>query len=695
MSGAGAGESVGSGMEVKWEEEEDRAGRRLQAPQPVQARADLAPELAAGILATVPALVVVLEPDFTVQALNREAERVLGLSSAGARGRNWFASFVPAHSRDRARHEFEQGLEQDPGSELTSLVKCADGTERQIRWQLKKLEESRFGGDLIVALGIDITEREWKEEHRKLLSSMVEQSTEGMAVVDPQGSIIFANRACAEMHGYEPLELIGEDKPVLAGPEGAEPAEVAEQIEKKGHFTGELSHRRRNGEIFPVMVHVSQLKDDTGRPMGFVWTMQDLTEQKKVADALRQSRERLRAVVESAPVVLWAVDSEGRFTLSEGKGLLPLGLKPGEAVGRSVFDLYGDNPEIKEGVRRALAGESFSTTVSVGNLAYDATYSPIRDSRGAVIGAMGVATDVTERARAEEALRLRARQQTALARFGQRALGGLALDRLFEEALTLVVENLEVELAKVLELCADGESLLLRAGIGWKPGCVGTARVSADRDSQAGYTLLSEGPVIVDDLSKERRFSGPPLLTEHGVVSGMSVIIQGRGRPFGVLGAHSVKRRKFSFDDVSFLQALANVLAATIDRKQREEEHARLIKAVERTSESIMITDAKGQIQYVNPAFERITGYSASEALGQNPRMLKSGRHDESFYRKMWGTLTTGKTWSGYITNRRKDGSLYREQATITPVTDESGRIVNYVAVKRELPQESPARPAE
>lgn len=679
-------------MEVKREGRSgDRAGRGLQVPQPAQ----VGPELAAEILATLPGLVVVLQPNFTVRMLNPEAERVLGLSSASAAGRDWFLSFVPEHNRDRARLDFEQGLEQDPASDLTSLVTCADGTERQIRWQLRKLEETSFGGDLIVALGIDITEREWKEEHRKLLSSMVEQSTEGMAVIDLQGSIIFANRACAEMHGYEPLELIGEDKSVLGGPEGAELAELAEQIEKKGHFTGELTHRRRNGELFPVMVHVSLLKDDTGRAIGLVWTMQDLTERKKVADALHQSRERLSAVVHSAPVVLWAVDNAGTFTLSEGKGLLGLGLKPGEAVGRSVFDLYADNPEIKGAVRRALAGQSVSTTVSVGNLAYDATYSPIRDSRGAVIGAMGVATDVTERVRAEKALHVRVRQQAAVARFGQRALGGLALDRLFEEALRLVVENLEVEFAKILELCADGKSLLLRAGIGWKPGCVGSARVSADRDSQAGYTLLTEGPVIVDDLREERRFNGPPLLEEHGVVSGMSVIIQGRGRPFGVLGAHSIKRRKFGSDDVSFLQALANVLAVTIDRKQREEEHARLMKAVEHTPESIIVTDAEAHIQYVNPAFERITGYSAGEALGQNPRMLKSGQHDESFYRKMWDTLAAGKTWRGCFTNRRKDGSLYREQATITPITDESGRIVNYVAVKRELAQAHPGRSGE
>jgi PAS domain S-box-containing protein len=128
-----------------------------------------------------------------------------------------------------------------------------------------------------------------------------------------------------------------------------------------------------------------------------------------------------------------------------------------------------------------------------------------------------------------------------------------------------------VEYYKVLELLPDRNALWLRAGVGWQEGLVGQATVGAGRDSQGGYTLLSREPVIVEDLRTERRFSGPPLLHDHGVVSGMSVIIGELERPFGALGAHTTRRRTFTIDDTHFLQAVANVLATAIERKRAEE----------------------------------------------------------------------------------------------------------------------------
>jgi two-component system, cell cycle sensor histidine kinase and response regulator CckA len=120
-------------------------------------------------------------------------------------------------------------------------------------------------------------------------------------------------------------------------------------------------------------------------------------------------------------------------------------------------------------------------------------------------------------------------------------------------------------------------------------------------------------------------------------------------------------------------------------RKQAEAEHERLIAAIEQSGEAVVITDPSGVIQYVNPAFETITGYSRSEAVGQTPRVLKSGHHDESWYRAFWATLLGGHTWQGRIVNRRKDGSLFTEEAVISPVCDAAGRIVNFVAVTRDI----------
>ncbi|MDD5169328.1 MAG: PAS domain S-box protein [Syntrophales bacterium] len=121
------------------------------------------------------------------------------------------------------------------------------------------------------------------------------------------------------------------------------------------------------------------------------------------------------------------------------------------------------------------------------------------------------------------------------------------------------------------------------------------------------------------------------------------------------------------------------------ERKRADAEHKRLMAAVEQTGDIIVMTDARGIIQFVNPAFVRTTGYTREEATGRNPRILKSGKQDELFYRDLWDTISSGKTWEGCIVNKRKDGALYTEETTISPVHDASGLIVNYVAVKRDI----------
>jgi PAS domain S-box-containing protein len=123
-------------------------------------------------------------------------------------------------------------------------------------------------------------------------------------------------------------------------------------------------------------------------------------------------------------------------------------------------------------------------------------------------------------------------------------------------------------------------------------------------------------------------------------------------------------------------------------RKRAQESHNRLAMAVEQASETIVITDTEGTILYANPAFEKTSGYSCAEAHGQNSRILKSGKHDAEFYTRMWETLRRGETWSGHLINRRKEGTFYEEEATLSPVRDATGTIINFVAVKRDVTHE-------
>ncbi|MDI6774207.1 MAG: PAS domain S-box protein [Verrucomicrobiota bacterium] len=123
-------------------------------------------------------------------------------------------------------------------------------------------------------------------------------------------------------------------------------------------------------------------------------------------------------------------------------------------------------------------------------------------------------------------------------------------------------------------------------------------------------------------------------------------------------------------------------------RRQAEEETHRLAAAVNAAAESIVITDARERILYVNPSFERLTGYSQAEAIGRRPSLVKSGKHERAFYQRLRDTIMAGNIWSGRFTNRKKDGALYNEAAVISPVRDDTGRIVNFVAVKRDVTQE-------
>ena len=161
--------------------------------------------------------------------------------------------------------------------------------------------------------------------------------------------------------------------------------------------------------------------------------------------------------------------------------------------------------------------------------------------------------------------------QSVVALLGQKALGNSNIIDLMNETVKEVSQVLGTEYVKILELEPDGKNFILRAGVGWKAGFVGQAKIPAGPESQAGYTLLSEKPVVVEDLTKEKRFNAPALLKEHNVKAGMSVIIQGSDRPFGVLGVHTSLERTFSEADINFIQSVANVLSEAIERKKNEE----------------------------------------------------------------------------------------------------------------------------
>jgi PAS domain S-box-containing protein len=216
---------------------------------------------------------------------------------------------------------------------------------------------------------------------------VIEGMEDGVIVVDAEGRIVDVNPAASRILGLPESKAVGTDA------SGNVPGWNESGRSEVSLGEGEA---RRDFEV-----SVSSLSGKRGNLAGSVVVLRDVTVRRRAERALRESELRLGAVVRNAPVVLFGLDSAGRFTFSEGKGLEALGLEPGEVVGKSVFEVYGEVPEIIDHVRRALGGEELSAVADVGGIRFETRYSPLFDDSGEVSGVIGISLDVTERERAE------------------------------------------------------------------------------------------------------------------------------------------------------------------------------------------------------------------------------------------------------------------------------------------------------
>ncbi|HEY6996329.1 MAG TPA: GAF domain-containing protein [Candidatus Binatia bacterium] len=299
--------------------------------------------------------------------------------------------------------------------------------------------------------------------------------------------------------------------------------------------------------------------------------------------------------------------------------------------------------------------------------------------------------EIFERKRVQQEMETRVRQQEAVAAIGARALSDTSLGNVYKEVCATVTRTLDVEFCKILEAQPDSQNLLLRAGVGWKEGLIGTATVDVGPHSQAGYALQCNQPVVVEDMAGEARFDPAALLLDHGVVSGLSVIIPGRERPFGVLGAHTSKRRKFKNEDVHFLESVAHILSAAIQRGTSEsavqKSEAWLRNLVATTQDAVVSIDRRGCVVLFNQSAERIFGYKAGEIVGRKVNVLMgdpyAAEHDGYIerYENTGEPRAIGRIRT--VTARKKDGTLFPIELSVTEIDIDQN--VHYAAFIRDI----------
>jgi PAS domain S-box-containing protein len=203
------------------------------------------------------------------------------------------------------------------------------------------------------------------------------------------------------------------------------------------------------------------------------------------------------------------------------------------------------------------------------------------------------------------------------------------------------------------------------------------------------HLLEHKTPLLIENAQTDPR-QAPihDLMRQRGTVSLLVLPLLIEGEVVGSLGVDAIEYRRFSEEEIELASRVAAQVSGALARARLVEAQRRLSTAVEQVAESMVVTDAKGHILYTNPAFERVSRYRAAEVVGQHLRILASSKHSAEIYREMWQTVMAGRVWQGRMINQNKMGSLYTVDATISPVRDQAGKVINYVTTMRDVTRE-------
>ena len=518
------------------------------------------------------------------------------------------------------------------------------------------------------ALRAEIGDRKRAEEalheSESRFRALLDSAAEGIYGVDLHGNCIFCNPACLRMLGFsDSHDLLGANMHALmhyarpdATPYPDEECRIYQSFrDVTGCHVDTEVFWRADGTCFPVEYWSYPLRRGE-EVVGSVATFLDITDRKRAEAALSESRAMLAGILGSAMDAVISFDEEGRVILfnfsaertfrrsaEEAIGqpiewLTPEPLRRGFAEGLRAFaradvtDPRKARPWSMIGVRAD--GEEFSAEAAISR----------SEEAGQPIYTI-ILRDITERQRAEEAL---SESRTMLA-----GILGSAMDAIisFGEDQRIVLFNTAAE--QIFRCSADeaiGQPIERLIAVPFR---------NKHRNGVGAFA-----PVDAANGRKARQWS--------------MVALRANGEEFPVEA--SISQSEAAGESIYTM-----ILRDITERQRAEEALRKLSRAIEQTGDSVFVTDRGGIIEYVNPSFEELTGFSRQEALGATPRILSSGKHDRRFYEKLWNTVLAGEVFRGVLTNKRKTGELYHEDETITPIRDSQGNISHFVSTGRDI----------
>ena len=525
------------------------------------------------------------------------------------------------------------------------------------------------GASFMHTVARDVTLRRRAEEDLRKSTQIVEGILDAIPVrvfwKDTNLVYLGCNAVFARDAGFsDPKDVVGKDDYQMAWREQAELYRADDrQVLESGcaRLLEEEPQTTPEGNTITLLTSKLPLYGSNGEVSGVLGAYMDITPRKRAEEALRESEERYRLIAENTADVIWTLDLASRRLTYVSPSVERLrGFSPEEVLAQPFgASLTPDSlRRVEEYLAAALAAlaagdvtartgmiEADMPTKEGGVVPTEVVATALNDADGRVTSVLGVTRDITERKRAETALRESEERYRSL--FEQSPLG-------------------------IYRTTPEGRILVANPALLQMLGYSSMDEVRSLNLEETGFE-----PEYPRHLFKDA-------IERVGEVRGFETIWTAKDGRRAYL-RHTARQIRGADGKSLYYEGVVEDVTA---QRRAQEERRRLVAAVEQASETIVITDTDGRIEYVNPAFERTCGYTRDEATGRKLSMLDSGGHDDAYYATLWQTITRSETWQGHFVNRRKDGSLYEEEATISPIRDGGGTIVNFVVVKRDVTQE-------
>ncbi len=542
------------------------------------------------------------------------------------------------------------------------------------------------------------------EKLKGLLHALVELTPLPVAITSIENSqILLKNQLVDPLFGISGDQTFDALEPKFYG-NPTEPTQLLNKLKCGEQLINyQLQLKTVCGEIRDTLLSAQIVEYKQQQAILWIWT--DVTEpkqvqqtdvfaaQKQVETALQESETQFRAIAAASPVAMTISQvGDGLILYASDQVKETFGLPSKDLVGRKTPNFYYDTTD-RQAMLERLLEEKHIPQFEVRAKKADGTPIWVSVSLQLITfnhewAILSAFHDITEQKQTEAKLQANARQQAAVAQLGQQALSGTNLTLLFNEAVMLVAQVLETKLCGFWKLLPNDSTLFLQAGTGWQNGLVGSALAGIQAHSHLGYTILTQNPVLIEDLRTDTQFSGPPLLHNHKIISGIGIPVPGQSQPLGALSCYTIQPRTFTQDDVHFLQAIANVLASATSRHQSEAQSHLMERAINASSNGVVLTDASqsdNPIIYTNAAFVSITGYTADEIIGQNCRFLQGSDRNQPALAALRSAIQEQRECHVTLQNYRKDGTLFWNELYTAPIFDAEGRLTHFVGIQTDI----------